>query len=59
MEDRKDVTVPMPGEMVEQIDAQLGYGDSRAAWVREAVRQRLEREADEGNSRTAETATAD
>lgn len=58
MENRKDVTVPMPGDMVDEIDEQLGYGDSRAAWIREAVRQRLEREAEEGNSTTA-TQTAD
>lgn len=43
MEDRKDVTVPMPRKLVEQLDGQLGYGDSRAEWIRKAVRQRLER----------------
>lgn len=48
MENRKDVTVPMPGDWVEQIDGQLGYGDSRAAWIREAVRQRLEQEGSRG-----------
>lgn len=58
MEDRKDVTVPMPGEMVEEIDEQLQYGDSRAGWIREAVCQRLEQEADEGNPK-AVAPTAD
>lgn len=59
MENRKDVTVPMPGDLVEEIDDQLGYGDSRAAWIREAVRQRLEREAVEGNPKAAIAQTAD
>lgn len=50
MDDRKDVTVPMPGDMVDRIDGQLEYGDSRAGWIREAVEERLERlEAEEGN----------
>lgn len=44
MDDRKDITVPMPGWMVDDIEDQLGYGDSRAGWIREAARQRLERE---------------
>lgn len=44
MEDRKDITVPMPGEMVDAVEAQLMYGDSRAGWIRDAVQQRLERE---------------
>lgn len=44
MEDRKDVTVPMPASLVDAIEGQLGYGDSRAGWVREAARQRLARE---------------
>lgn len=54
MENRKDVTVPMPQELVDAIDKQLEYGDSRSAWIREAARERLERDAegedaDEGN----------
>lgn len=56
MDDRKDVTVPMPGDMADQIDEQLDYGDSRAGWIREAVRQRLEREAEEGNPKMRATA---
>jgi len=53
MTDRKDVTVPMPGDMVDAIEDQLEYGDSRAGWIREAVEQRLEREESEGNPTTA------
>lgn len=45
MTSRKTPTITMPDEMVSDIDEQLEYGDSRAAWIREAVRQRLEREA--------------
>lgn len=44
MEDRKDVTVPMPASLVDAVEGQLGYGDSRAGWIRDAVEQRLERE---------------
>lgn len=56
MDDRKDVTVPMPRALVDQIDDELDYGDSRAEWIREAVRQRLQRDRGEGN---ADRATAD
>ena len=51
MTEKKDVTVPMPEDMVEAIEGELEYGDSRAQWIREAVRERLERDSDEGNRR--------
>lgn len=58
MENRKDVTVPIPEEMNSAIEGQLEYGDSKAGWIREAIRQRLEaEEAAEGNS-TPRMATA-
>lgn len=44
MENRTDATVPLPGWMVEVIENQLGYRDSRAGWIREAALQRIERE---------------
>jgi Arc/MetJ-type ribon-helix-helix transcriptional regulator len=37
-------TVTMPDELVNKIDDQLEYGDSRAAWIRAAARERLRRE---------------
>ena len=43
MTSRKTPTITMPEEMVSEIDDRLEYGDSRAAWIREAVRQRLKR----------------
>jgi Arc/MetJ-type ribon-helix-helix transcriptional regulator len=43
VENRTDITVPMPERMVEEINGQLEYGDSRAAWIREAVRAELQR----------------
>ena len=43
---RKDVTVPMDESLDEQIAAELEYGDSKAAWIREAIMMRLESEAD-------------
>lgn len=59
MKDRNDVTVPMPGSLVDAVEDQLGYGDSRAGWIREAIRQRLERdginiEDEEGNLKAEE-----
>lgn len=44
MEERKDVTVPMPQSMVEEIAKELDYGDSRAEWIRDAIQEKLERE---------------
>lgn len=44
MENRTDLTVPLPGWMVEVIENQLEYGDSKAGFVRESTRQRFERE---------------
>lgn len=44
MENRVDVTVPMEEEMRDEIDAHLGYGDSRAEWVRQTIRRRLDNE---------------
>jgi len=43
VQNRTDVTVPMPEQMVEEINEHLEYGDSRAAWIREAVRAELDR----------------
>lgn len=41
MQDRTDITVPMPELWRERIDEQLEYGDTRSAWIREAIRQKL------------------
>ncbi|ELY96623.1 hypothetical protein [Natrialba taiwanensis] len=49
MGERKDVTVPMDEEFVEEIEAQLTYGDSRAGWIREACQMRLDGEFDESD----------
>lgn len=65
MENRTDVTVPMPGAWVDAIDEQLEYGDARAAWIRDAVKQRFEREGidleewEQGNKQPMTTAPAD
>jgi len=34
----------MPDSLHEAIESELGYGDAKAEWIREACRQRLERE---------------
>jgi metal-responsive CopG/Arc/MetJ family transcriptional regulator len=61
MENRKDVTVSLPKDWVDEIDDGLGYGDSRSAWIREAVRRRLVEEGtiDEGNEDRMTMRTAD
>jgi len=42
MAEGRDPTVPMPDDLLERIDSQLDYGDSRAEWIRQACRERLE-----------------
>lgn len=37
-----EITVPMEPELEQAIEDQLGYGDSKAEYIREAVRQRLD-----------------
>lgn len=44
MDDRQDVTVPMPAAMKDEIVDDLEYGDSIAGWIRVAIVERLERE---------------
>lgn len=58
MDDRKDVTVSMSAAMNDAIEDQLGYNDSKAGWIREAIRQRLQQEGIEGNLNTLQK-TAD
>ena len=47
MEERKDVTVPMEKALVDDIDGELTYGDSRSEWIRNAIREKLARGRDE------------
>jgi len=55
MQDRKDISVCMPGELDAAIKDHLSYGDSKSEWIREAIRQRLNREdADAGPSTALE-----
>lgn len=44
MNNRTDLTVPLPEELNDKIEAELEYGDSKAGWIREAIRMRLEAE---------------
>ena len=43
----EDITVFVPPAEVDAIEAQLEWGDSRSEWVREAIRQRLQRSSSE------------
>lgn len=52
MKDRVDVTIPMERDLRDRVDAQLGYGDSRAEWVRETLRARLDALEDEEKADT-------
>lgn len=45
MENRVDVTVPMEEDLRDKLDQHLAYGDSRAEWIREAIRMRLDDQA--------------
>jgi metal-responsive CopG/Arc/MetJ family transcriptional regulator len=58
MKDRHDVTVPMEQSLVDEIDSELTYGDSRSEWIRNAVRQRLAREEAEAETDGGETPSA-
>lgn len=40
----KEVTISIPEEYDEAIKGQLEYGDSRAGWIRGAIKQKLEEE---------------
>lgn len=44
MQDRTDITIPIEQSMQDMIHEQLGYNDSRAAWVRGALYLRLAEE---------------
>jgi len=41
---KKEITVVMDEELIENIESQLEYGDSRSEWIREAARRRLQEE---------------
>jgi Arc/MetJ-type ribon-helix-helix transcriptional regulator len=60
MQDRKDISVCMPGELDSAIKDHLSYGDSKSEWIREAIRQRLNQEdADAGPSTALEAHSSD
>lgn len=44
MQNRKDISVCMPGELDDAIKQHLDYGDSKSEWIREAIRERLQRQ---------------
>jgi len=43
-------TVRVPGWMNAEIEDELGYNDTKCEWIREACRQRLDREGDVSSS---------
>lgn len=53
MQDRKDISVCMPGELDEAIKRHLDYGDSKSEWIREAIRERLQRQDPDAGPDTA------
>lgn len=46
MAQKKDVSVNMPVELNAEIEEQLGYGDSKSEWIRQACREKLSRSED-------------
>jgi len=60
MQDRKDISVCMPGELDDAIKDHLSYGDSKSEWIREAIRQRLNQDdADAGPDTALEAHSSD
>ena len=43
-DDSESITFSMDSELVEDVESQLDYGDTRSGWIRQAVRERLQRE---------------
>jgi len=41
VDNRFDLTIPVPGELNDRVEDQLEYGDSKAGWVRDAIRMRI------------------
>lgn len=58
MKDRHDVTVPMEQSLVDEIDSELTYGDSRSEWIRNAIREKLARKEAEAETDGGETLSA-
>jgi len=52
---KSPTSVRLPDELVEEIEEQLEYGDSKSEWIREAIEQRFERE-DEAQDATPDSA---
>jgi Arc/MetJ-type ribon-helix-helix transcriptional regulator len=54
----KDLSVSAPRQLVDEMEKHLSYGDYKAKWIREAVRQRMSRDdpdaRDEPNELTKE-----
>jgi Arc/MetJ-type ribon-helix-helix transcriptional regulator len=40
----EDITVFVAPHTLDDIETRLEYGDSRSEWIREAIRQRLDKE---------------
>jgi len=45
------ITFSMPEQMAEDINAQLSYGDNRSEWIRDAIREKLDREGERDHHR--------
>lgn len=50
----KQTSVAMPESMHQSIEDRLDFGDYKAEWIREACRQRLQRESDSDDAPTQE-----
>ena len=49
MSEKDLIGVRVDEETMEIIESQLGYGDSKSGWVREAIEERIAKEGLEGN----------
>lgn len=59
MGDKEMLGVRISPELMDRMEEQLEYGDTKSGWVREAIRQRLEKiECDESGNRPSQTEIA-
>lgn len=45
------ITISIPGDLKEEVDDHLDYGDSRSEWIKVAIEQRLEAEGGDSENR--------
>lgn len=52
-------SVSIPDDLLDKVDDELDYGDSRSEWIQEAIREKLERDTDGESNRGPAEVLAD